>query len=195
MAELICKKCGITSTPEKEGVRPNCGDMSTNMGDLDTTVKTDETTAFSEDEVVDQILLEYRHLKLEKSQHSAMPPCLTNPNDYHIKEINFCAKSSAFLAIKNIQKQSNIHIWSGKECIFGKTLGPSDVVAIRLPDNNENERQKAFISNGQYYIEDLDSRNGICINGFGLAPYNRQKLQANDEIKIGDVTLTFRLFS
>lgn len=45
---------------------------------------------------------------------------------------------------------------------------------------------------GSAYLEDLNSTNGTFKNGLRLQPYEKRKLEEEDEIKCGKVTLIFR---
>ncbi len=43
-----------------------------------------------------------------------------------------------------------------------------------------------------YYLEDMNSTNGTFKNGLYLQPYEKRKLQEEDEIRLGTVLLVFR---
>ena len=44
----------------------------------------------------------------------------------------------------------------------------------------------------EIYLEDLNSTNGTFKNGLRLEPYEKRKLEKEDEIKCGNVTIIFR---
>jgi pSer/pThr/pTyr-binding forkhead associated (FHA) protein len=75
---------------------------------------------------------------------------------------------------------------AGKNAILGRHP-ECDVVL----DQGAVSRQHAQISviDGEYFIEDLHSRNGTLVNG--LAIDSRYKLSDGDEVKICDLALTF----
>jgi len=53
---------------------------------------------------------------------------------------------------------------------------------------------RIFLSDGYYYIEDLDSRNGTLLNGQRLAPRKPYRLTPGDQITLGfNVHMAFRL--
>ncbi|MCD4677399.1 MAG: FHA domain-containing protein [Desulfobacula sp.] len=112
MPKIICKKCEHEYDPVDKGVCPNCGSMETNLDDKDTSVELEAAPDLVEEKAVHQLILEYQHLKLEKSQHGTVPLRLTNPNEYNIKEINFCATSAAFLENK-IEERITARLKSG----------------------------------------------------------------------------------
>lgn len=75
-------------------------------------------------------------------------------------------------------------------CTIGKKKGEVDLV---LEDFTVS-RLHARISKEAdgMYLEDLNSTNGTCKNGLRLEPYEKRKLEAGDEIKIGKVVLIYR---
>lgn len=75
-------------------------------------------------------------------------------------------------------------------CTIGKKKGEVDLV---LEDFTVS-RLHARISKETdgMYLEDLNSTNGTCKNGLRLEPYEKRKLEAGDEIKIGKVVLIYR---
>lgn len=75
-------------------------------------------------------------------------------------------------------------------CTIGKKKGEVDLV---LEDFTVS-RMHARISKEAdgMYLEDLNSTNGTCKNGLRLEPYEKRKLEAGDEIKIGKVVLIYR---
>lgn len=73
---------------------------------------------------------------------------------------------------------------------IGKKKGEVDLV---LNDLSVSRMHARIIKEGlEIYLEDLNSTNGTFKNGLRLEPYERRKLEAEDEIKCGNVTLIFR---
>jgi VWFA-related protein len=64
----------------------------------------------------------------------------------------------------------------------------SNAVVIRDPMASRRHA-KIIVENGEFWIEDLKSLNGTRVNGEAIS---RRKLAANDQIKIGEVVLTFK---
>ncbi|MBX6773580.1 MAG: FHA domain-containing protein [Chloroflexi bacterium] len=64
----------------------------------------------------------------------------------------------------------------------------SNAVVIRDPMASRRHA-KIIVENGEFWIEDLKSLNGTRVNGETIS---RRKLAANDQIKIGEVVLTFK---
>ena len=71
------------------------------------------------------------------------------------------------------------------ETILGRE--PTNPVAIKDPLASRRHA-KITIENGEFWIEDLKSLNGTRVNGEVIT---RHKLANNDQIKIGDATITF----
>lgn len=71
------------------------------------------------------------------------------------------------------------------ETILGREA--TNPVVIRDPMSSRRHA-KIVIENGEFWIEDLKSLNGTRVNGEVIT---RRKLSNNDQIKIGDATLTF----
>lgn len=73
---------------------------------------------------------------------------------------------------------------------IGKKKGEVDLV---LNDLSVSRMHARIIKEGlEIYLEDLNSTNGTFKNGLRLEPYERRKLEEEDEIKCGNVTLIFR---
>ncbi|MCM1044776.1 MAG: FHA domain-containing protein [Candidatus Gastranaerophilales bacterium] len=74
--------------------------------------------------------------------------------------------------------------------IIGKKKGESDLV---LEDQSVSRVHARIIREGEdYYLEDMNSTNGTAKNGLRLQPYERRKLEEEDEICLGTVELIFR---
>ena len=71
------------------------------------------------------------------------------------------------------------------ETILGREA--TNPVVVRDPMSSRRHA-KITIENGEFWIEDLKSLNGTRVNGEVIT---RRKLASNDQIKIGDATLTF----
>lgn len=76
-------------------------------------------------------------------------------------------------------------------------IGSGKDADIVLSDNTAISRKhaKLFVSNGDYYIEDLGSTNGTCVNGEVLAPHVPCLIRDMAHIKISNETFTFYLRS
>lgn len=73
---------------------------------------------------------------------------------------------------------------------IGKKKGEVDLV---LDDMSVSRMHARIIRQGtEVYLEDLNSTNGTFKNGLRLEPYERRKLESEDEIKCGSVALVFR---
>lgn len=74
------------------------------------------------------------------------------------------------------------------------TIGRTTESDIMLPDTHASRNHaRIFFAKGQWFIEDLGSRNGTVVNS---TPIKRPApLMAGDEIRIGDGTLVFELVS
>lgn len=74
-------------------------------------------------------------------------------------------------------------------CI-GKKKEEVDLV---LEDISVSRMHARIMKQGtEIYLEDLNSTNGTYKNGLRLEPYERRKLESEDEIKCGNITLIFR---
>lgn len=79
---------------------------------------------------------------------------------------------------------------SGEVFSIGKKKEEVDLV---LDDMSVSRMHARIIRQGaEIYLEDLNSTNGTFKNGLRLEPYERRKLEAEDEIKCGNVPLVFR---
>lgn len=68
-----------------------------------------------------------------------------------------------------------------------------DEVDLVLEDMSVSRMHARIIRQGaEVYLEDLNSTNGTFKNGLRLEPYERRKLESEDEIKCGNVPLVFR---
>lgn len=73
---------------------------------------------------------------------------------------------------------------------IGKKKEEVDLV---LDDMSVSRMHARIIRQGaEIYLEDLNSTNGTFKNGLRLEPYERRKLEAEDEIKCGNVVMVFR---
>ncbi len=80
-------------------------------------------------------------------------------------------------ALETLQQRKRILIGRGDECDY----------IIHQP-NVSRKHASIYIDNGDYYLEDLNSTNGVYINQQKL--FGRAKINANDTITIGDHTFT-----
>ncbi|MFH2093545.1 MAG: FHA domain-containing protein [Pseudomonadota bacterium] len=105
--DFACNECGVkkqNTTQFDHACQTKACDH-----DKDTMVGLEKAPDIDNTEESHQITLEYRHLKLVKSEHGVIPLRLTNPNDYTIKRISFCAESAAF-AEKKIKKEITVQL-------------------------------------------------------------------------------------
>lgn len=73
---------------------------------------------------------------------------------------------------------------------IGKKKEEVDLV---LDDLSVSRMHARIIKQGaDIYLEDLNSTNGTFKNGLRLEPYEKRKLETEDEIKCGNVTIIFR---
>lgn len=74
--------------------------------------------------------------------------------------------------------------------LIGKKKEEVDLV---LEDLSVSRMHARIMKRGEeIYLEDLNSTNGTFKNGLRLEPYERRKLEAEDEIRCGNVTVIFR---
>lgn len=74
--------------------------------------------------------------------------------------------------------------------IIGKKKEEVDLI---LTDASASRIHARIIQeNGVTYIEDMNSTNGTFKNGLRMQPYEKRKLEQEDEIKIGKVVLIYR---
>src|SRR6185295_6769134 len=72
------------------------------------------------------------------------------------------------------------------------TIGRKEGNTIRLTERNVSRRHAKLIrSNGAIYIEDLESYNGIRVNGARIA--GKVPVREGDRIEIGDYHLALKL--
>jgi len=72
------------------------------------------------------------------------------------------------------------------ETILGRD--PTNPIVVRDPMSSRRHA-RIIIENGEFWLEDMKSLNGTRVNGEAIT--GRRKLLPNDQIKIGDVILTF----
>lgn len=66
-------------------------------------------------------------------------------------------------------------------------------VELVLDDMSVSRMHARIVRQGkEVYLEDLNSTNGTFKNGLRLEPYEKRRLEAEDEIKCGNVTIIFR---
>lgn len=74
--------------------------------------------------------------------------------------------------------------------VIGKKSNISDVV---LRDTTISRMHARFTEvEGQIYLEDLNATNGTFKNGIRLKPYERVEVLREDEIKLGNLSFTYR---
>lgn len=73
---------------------------------------------------------------------------------------------------------------------IGKKKEEADLI---LDDASVSRMHARLLKEGEeVYLQDLNSTNGTYKNGLRLEPYEKRKLEKEDEIKCGNVTLIFR---
>lgn len=75
-------------------------------------------------------------------------------------------------------------------CVLGKKRGEVDVVVEDASVSRVHAR--VMREKDEFYLEDLNSTNGTFKNGLRLQPYEKRKLEEEDEIKIGNCSFIFR---
>lgn len=85
----------------------------------------------------------------------------------------------------------NIHVQLDKSVFtIGKKKGESDLV---LEDMSVSRLHARILQEKDgVYLEDMNSTNGTFKNGLRLQPYEKRKLEREDEIKIGKTVLIYR---
>lgn len=74
--------------------------------------------------------------------------------------------------------------------LIGKKREEADCI---LNDASVSRLHARITKEGEdFYLEDLNSTNGTFKNGLRLQPYEKRKLQEEDEIRLGKITLIFR---
>lgn len=73
-------------------------------------------------------------------------------------------------------------------------IGSGKNADIKITDNSAISRKHArlLIKDGNYYLEDLGSTNGTCVNGEPLLPHSSCLITDMTHIKISNETFTFR---
>jgi pSer/pThr/pTyr-binding forkhead associated (FHA) protein len=73
------------------------------------------------------------------------------------------------------------------------TIGRSKSNGIFLDSEKVSDiHAKVFYRDGQYWVEDLNSRLGTWVNGTKVAPGDEASLGKQSEIIVGDVSLNFQ---
>lgn len=95
-----------------------------------------------------------------------------------------------------VRERAYLQILSPPERKHIIELGESDIVMGRSPDcdirfvveNVSRKHARVFFHNEEFMIEDLDSTNGLFVNGIKIV---RCVLRNNDQISLGGVRLLF----
>lgn len=96
---------------------------------------------------------------------------------------------NAWLISKEAEKRSDIEL-TGDLTVIGKA--ESVDVQILLPTVSRTHA-KIWRDDEQYYIRDLDSKNGTFVNGNQISPKNNCRLLPGDEVYFADAGYTFRV--
>lgn len=88
-------------------------------------------------------------------------------------------------------QEGKILVQLGEDCLtIGKISDEADLI---LDDLSISRIHARIIKDGNdYYLEDLNATNGTFKNGLRLKPYEKRKLEEEDEITLGKVTIVFR---
>lgn len=83
------------------------------------------------------------------------------------------------------QKTGQAIVLNKNQFILGKSQALAD---FSIPDNQTISRKHAmlFEDNGGWYVDDLNSLNGTCVNGKKVIPGQPVRLQSGDEITLAD---------
>lgn len=81
-------------------------------------------------------------------------------------------------------------VLTDENCTIGKIAEEVDLVLNDISVSRIHAR--ILRENQDYYLEDLNATNGTYKNGLRLKPYEKRKLQDEDEITLGEVTIIFR---
>ena len=79
---------------------------------------------------------------------------------------------------------------TGEAVLIGKKAGEVDVVISDPTVSRIHAR--IFQEGGEWFLEDMNSTNGSAKNHVPMAPYEKRKLQREDEITLGAVNILFR---
>jgi diguanylate cyclase (GGDEF)-like protein len=89
--------------------------------------------------------------------------------------------------IDNRLQHGNSYVFEGKTAQIGRS--PSNHVRVNDPSVSR-KHVKVYRDNGQYFIEDLQSRNGTWINGNVIASGVRFQVQEGVPIDVGNVLMS-----
>jgi pSer/pThr/pTyr-binding forkhead associated (FHA) protein len=89
--------------------------------------------------------------------------------------------------IANRLQHGHSYVIEGKTAQIGR--GPSNHVRLNDPSVSR-KHVKIYRDNGQYFIEDLQSRNGTWINGDVIASGVRLHIQEGVSIDVGNVLMS-----
>lgn len=80
-------------------------------------------------------------------------------------------------------------------CILKSALiGSADDAAVNIPlETVAAHHARLRVRDGRYFIEDLDSPDGTHLDGERLPPYRPVRLGAETELRLGRVTVAFRI--
>ncbi len=88
-----------------------------------------------------------------------------------------------------LEVETGRHAGKSYELTKAVILGRGDNVAVQLPDGKASrEHCRVFQQAGKWFVADLNSRNGICVNG---AKTTRKELRNGDRIEVGETIVEF----
>jgi pSer/pThr/pTyr-binding forkhead associated (FHA) protein len=91
----------------------------------------------------------------------------------------------AYLKILNPLERKNIIELGDRDIVLGRGM---DCDIRFVVENVSRKHARVFFSNEEFMIEDLDSTNGLFVNGIKVV---RAALRNNDQIALGGVRLVF----
>ncbi len=139
-----------------------------------------------------------KNKKLREEYRQAMQQKMTS---YAAEETPYEEEYGRTIFVEEKEEEPQIHrLFSGEGKVLagierpiltiGKKRGEVDVV---LEDASVSRiHARITMEKENFYLEDLNSTNGTFKNGLRLQPYEKRKLEKDDEIRCGKVEVVFR---
>ena len=139
-------------------------------------------------------------IRKRKDSKSAVDyqPCLAAPIQAVCEETEYVGRTVYMEATMQEQEIHGLFTSDGKELfrlkdqsiIIGKKKEEADCI---LEDSSVSRMHARITSEkDMFYLEDLNSTNGTYKNGLRLQPYEKRKMDKEDEIRLGKIVLIFR---
>ena len=127
------------------------------------------------------------HKEIEKSRNETLEKDLSNNEGYETVLLNL---SVPYLLFSNYGVLERINIT--KDTFI---LGRLSTVVDYVIENSAVGKKHAEIikKDGEYYLKDLNSKNGTFINGNRLTPNQECLLKENDEVTLANMTMSFKI--